>query len=290
MAATINEAFEKLLSGLTPSGVETDAAKRHRASIEDSLRATFGLEAFFQSGSFGHGTSIRNHSDVDRFAVLPMAAFETDSNIVLRRVAFALAGRFPRTGVRINAPAIRCPFGGTDRNEATEVIPAFEALTVVPNRYLIPDARGGWMLAAPLAHNDYVNAADQRLGGRVKPLIRLLKAWKYFNKLPVKSFYLEILTAAYASRETSIVYAVDVSRLLGLLLQSQLGPLNDPIGVSAPIRAVETQSELNRCVFLLRSHAPASAQAWTDEANGRVPAAWGAWRRIFAHQFPTYWI
>ena len=45
--------------------------------------------------------------------------------------------------------------------------------------------------ASPDAHNAYVASIDTKFGGKVKPLIRFIKAWKYFRDVPISSFYLE---------------------------------------------------------------------------------------------------
>ena len=48
--------------------------------------------------------------------------------------------------------------------------------------YDIPNYEGGWMKLRPKAHNAYVKREDERLGNKLKPLIRLIKAWKFWDK------------------------------------------------------------------------------------------------------------
>jgi len=57
--------------------------------------------------------------------------------------------------------------------------------------YDIADGAGGWMKTSPDAHNAYVRDIDDPLGGKVKPLIRFLKAGKCFKDVPISSFYLD---------------------------------------------------------------------------------------------------
>ena len=64
------------------------------------------------------------------------------------------------------------------------------------------------MKSSPKAHTDYVKQEDERLKGKLKPLIRLLKAWKFYNNVPIRSFYLELRAAKYAESEKSIVYDI----------------------------------------------------------------------------------
>ena len=82
------------------------------------------MTRFFRTGSFGNGTSISGHSDVDYFAEIPPKNLKQQSAYTLVGVKNALAKRFPNTNVRVSCPAILIPFG-TDAKESTEVTPAY---------------------------------------------------------------------------------------------------------------------------------------------------------------------
>lgn len=56
MPRSIEEGFEGFLAKLKATAPESDAAKRHRASIEACLKSNFGLKRFVRIGSFGNGT------------------------------------------------------------------------------------------------------------------------------------------------------------------------------------------------------------------------------------------
>jgi tRNA nucleotidyltransferase (CCA-adding enzyme) len=71
MPRTVEEGFLDFLTKLTPTTVESQAAKNHRASIEARLKNGFGLRRFVRIGSFGNGTSISGYSDVDYLACFP---------------------------------------------------------------------------------------------------------------------------------------------------------------------------------------------------------------------------
>jgi tRNA nucleotidyltransferase (CCA-adding enzyme) len=109
------------MTKLTPSTTESQAAKNHRASIESCLKNNFGLKRFVRIGSFGNGTSISGHSDVDYLASLPTNQLTNISTSSLTKVRNALDTRFPNTGVRVNCPAVVVPFG-IAKSEATEVV------------------------------------------------------------------------------------------------------------------------------------------------------------------------
>lgn len=95
-----------------------------------------------------------------------------------------------------------------------EVVPAFykkEAASGV--LYEIPGRGNEWVLSAPKVHKQFVNAQNDRLEKRVKPLVRLVKAWRYHVEAPISSFYLEMRTAEYARAENSIYYYIDLTRV-----------------------------------------------------------------------------
>jgi hypothetical protein len=103
-------------------------------------------------------------------------------------------------------------------SERTEIIPAdYMRDSYGYKVYDIADGAGEWMKTSPDAHNAYVQAVDDKFNGKVKPLIRFLKAWKYFRDVPVSSFYLELRVAKYAVGESAIVYDIDVQRILKML-------------------------------------------------------------------------
>ena len=168
MTRDATEAFDILLSWVTPSETETAKAASHRASIEACLKANFGMTRFFRAGSFGHGTSIRGYSDVDYFAVIPTANLKSDSASTLRQVKEALAARFPSTEVYVDSPAVAVQFG-TEKWERHEITPVdFLSSSGSLNIYDMPDRYGGWMKSSPIGLNAYTNIQNDRLSKKAK--------------------------------------------------------------------------------------------------------------------------
>ena len=144
MPRTIEEGFRDFLSKLTATATITEAAKRHRASIEGCLKSSFNLQTIFRSGSFGNGTNISGFSDVDYFAVIPADALSQNSTYSLQKIRMALDARFPSTGVCVDCPAVCVPFGQT-ASEDTEIVPAYYIKEENNFRVFgIPDCNGGW--------------------------------------------------------------------------------------------------------------------------------------------------
>ena len=289
MPRTINEGFQDFLKTLTPSDNETDAAKLHRASIEQCIKSNFGLNRFWRTGSFGNGTSISGHSDVDYMASIPKNSLKGNSSSSLSDLRLALATRFPKTGVRTSCPAVVVPFG-TDAKETTEVTPAFFSKVSGNFKvYCIPNCSGGWMAASPDAHNAYVRSIDAQLSYKTKPLVRFIKAWKYFQNVPISSFYLELRVAKYASDEKHIHYPVDIRRVFALLQDIELAKIRDPMGISGFIAPCRSVGEFEMAKSKVSTALSRATKACTAEAIGETKIAFDWWDLLFGRNFPSYY-
>lgn len=289
MPRTIEEGFNDFLSRLKAKAPETEAAKSHRASIEACLVNNFGLKRFVRIGSFGNGTSVSGYSDIDYLASIPTNQFKQSSVASLTKIRDALELRFPRTGVHVNSPAIAVPFG-TYKSESTEIVPGHYVGEANGHKvYEIADGNGGWMRVSPDAHNTYVTRIDQRLGGRVKPLIRFVKAWKFHRQVPISSFYIEMRVAKYAEDESSILYDIDVSAVLKSLWSHQLAQLQDPTGFSGYVRACKTEAQQNDALSKLSTAVIRAQKARTASREGSTSDAFSWWRLLYNDAFPTYY-
>ena len=229
LSKNVETGFDEFLSKLTPTTGESEAAKSHRASILQCLNDNFEIENYFQSGSFGNGTSIAGFSDVDRFVCISTKELPKNSRIFLNKIYRVINNRFPRSTVKIRRPAIVIPFG-RDAKESTDIIPAIHAGEMESGHsiYDIPNFSAGWMESYPEAHTDYVRETDKEYNGRVRPLIRFIKAWKYYCKVPISSFYLELQVVKYVKERKSIVYDWDITRIFQFLRNSNYSPIEDP--------------------------------------------------------------
>ena len=288
MAKTIEEGFRIFHSRLTPTDTETQAAKNHRASIKDCLEGNYGMTNFFRTGSFGNGTSIKGYSDVDYFAVIPTETHKQDSSVNLSNIRITLSNRFPNTGVRVSSPAIVLPFG-TEAKETTEVVPAdYKRKTKGYNVYEIADGKGGWMDSSPSAHNAYVREVDSNLSNKVKPLVRFLKALKYYKNIPISSFYLELRVSKYAKGEYSIVYSIDIINLLKYFVDNNLPAIQDPQGISGYIYPCNTDVKKEDAISKLTTALSRAEKAGEEENNENIKDAFYWWNLLFDNKFPSY--
>ncbi len=286
---TVSQGFDEFHKRLVASDTETEAARRHRVSIEACLKSNFGSVVLTRSGSFGNGTNIRSFSDIDYFASLTSSAIKTSSSATLSEVASALRTRFPTTsGIRVDSPAVVVPFG-TDASEAHEIIPADLVNLSSPFVYRIADGSGGWMRSSPPAQKDYVRSVDADVKGRAKPLIRFLKAWKYYRNVPVSSFYLELVAAKHAAGTSTIIYSWDVRDVFEKLGDSGLADVGDPAGRSGKVAACRTAAL--RADALSKTESAANRSRWAKESEdaGDTRGAFRWWGMLYDGNFPSHY-
>ncbi|HDR9038415.1 MULTISPECIES: SMODS domain-containing nucleotidyltransferase [Burkholderia] len=290
MPRTIEQGFIDFHNKIKTSAVETAAAKSHRASIETCLRNNFGLNRFTRIGSFGNGTNVSGYSDVDYLACLPRSVLTRTSTASLVKVKNVLDVRFPNTGVKVSTPAVVCPFG-TYKSEDTEIVVADYLREEKGFKvYDIADGDDGWMEASPDAHNHYVAEVDRKHGGKVKPLIRFIKAWKYYQNVPIKSFYLEMRVAKYANDEQTIIHHLDVKYFLDRLNNEGLLAMQDPMGVAGYIYPCKSDVQKTDALSRLNTAATRANKAEAARAAGNVSEAFDWWRLLYNDKFPTYYL
>jgi len=152
--------------------------------------------------------------------------------------------------------------------------------------YWIAGRGDEWVLSAPGAHLAYVNRQNDRLGKKVKPLVRLVKAWKHNVGAPVSSFYLEMRTAEYAAKETVIVYDVDLVRVMNVIVDADARDMNDPAHIVGRIPACASDEKRRRTMGMLSTAISELRAADAAKAVGDRHAYWLAMRSVFGSSYP----
>jgi hypothetical protein len=145
------------------------------------------------------------------------------------------------------------------------------------------------MRSSPDAHNAYVREIDEDLNKKVKPLIRFIKAWKYYRNVPISSFYLELRVAKYAEGESSIVYALDVKRVFSYLDRIGLASMQDPMGISGYINPCSTDAKLEDAKSKLSTALTRAQNACDAEDEGDTKTAFDSWNLLYNCNFPNYY-
>ena len=292
MAKTIEEGFAKLISWLIPLDSEHTKSTNHKGTVNSCLINNFDCTSLFETGSFGNGTGVRHYSDTDYFAVIPANKLSDNSGTSLRQIKEALQTTFWSTnGIVVSCPSIKIPFG-TYKSEELEVTPCCNNGLVETHlgnfrKYEIPDCNGGWMISSPRAHNEYVEYHDKRLYRKLKPLIQLIKAWKYYNDVPIMSFYLELRITKYAESENAIVYDIDMKNILKNLLDNQLASIKDPMGISGLIPSSKTSTQKEAALSKLQTAVTRVEKAALAKSKDNIDDAFYWWNLLFNSKFPS---
>lgn len=286
---TIEEGFRTFHSRITPTGRESGKATSHKASIKSRLETYYDLKQLFYSGSAYNGTSIAKHSDIDFFAFIPTSKLNSNSGTSLRGIKECLHERFPNTPVYVDSPAVVLDFGSGDWDTA-EVIPAdYIKQKAGQNVYDIPDGKGGWMRSSPATHTSYVTVENKRLGRKLKPLIRFLKAWKYYRNVPISSFYLELRATKWMEDNSTIVYANDLYEILKKLYTCSLAAMRDPKGISGYVYPCTTEAKKADILSKLATAETRAEKALEAEIARNTGKAFDWWNKLFAGNFPSYY-
>jgi hypothetical protein len=283
---TVQQGFDVFLERLTPLQSQRDAAAKHRASVEKSIKSALTVYMFRETGSFRHGTGVRHHADVDLLVSLA-GGRPTSSDTALRWIKEALQSSFPHTTVRVSRPAVVVEFAGG--NETWEIIPGFLSGRKSVVVYDIPGASSGWMDTAPLEHLAYVNECNQRekTKGAAKKLTRLAKAWKYYNNVPISSFYLEMRAAQHVTSQSSFLPYWDISQLLDSLEGHQLAGMNDPKHAAGRFYACSSDAKRADALSKLHTGATRASKALTATLGDKADDAYYYYNLLFGGKFPS---
>ncbi|MFL5741236.1 MAG: nucleotidyltransferase, partial [Flavisolibacter sp.] len=292
MARTVQQGFDELLRRLAPLESEHLKAAKHKMTVFSCLKKNFDCYKLLETGSFGNGTGVRHYSDTDYFAVCRAKALPKNSAYTLTRFRDELRYTFHATeAIRVDTPAVRIEFGNY-ASENLEIAPTYyHGMTDTPwgskPYYSIPDFDGSWMSVSPDAHNTYVKKHDLRLNGKLKPLIQLLKAWKYYNNADILSFYIELRTTKYAENEKYIDYPEDFKRILNHLNNNDLASMQDPMGVSGLVYACNTTAKKIAALNKVQSDLARVEKAIEANIKGNVDEAFRLWNVIFNNKYPA---
>ncbi|WP_370945385.1 nucleotidyltransferase [Amycolatopsis sp. cg5] len=286
MGRTVAQGFDVFLERLTPLASQRAAAAAHRSRVETSLKNSLTVLAMRETGSFHHGTGVRNYSDVDVLASIGNTKPST-SDTALNWVKNALSASFPATTVRISRPAVVVEFAGGD--ETWEVIPGFLTSSDPSPLYDIPGPASGWIESAPTAHLDYVNECNRKNGvqGAAKKLARLIKAWKYYCNVPISSFYLEMRAAQHMASQPAFIAVWDVCLLLESLHGHGLAAMNDPKGRTGRFHPCSSDYRKTDALSKLSTAATRARKALDAYQNDNFDDAFYYLNLLFGGNFPA---
>lgn len=285
MAATVTASFSALLGDL-------DLSDRQKALAEgriEHLKSYFAAPAFEVRtparaiGSYGRGTLVAWERDIDVIVALTddpyWERYKGDSRSFLYWIRDGLNNAYPGTKVSSKEVAVRMFLS---ENLQVDLVPAF-GRDAQGNGFFIPNGSRGWLATNPLYHDHLVATSDARLGGRLKPLIRVIKAWNLANGHHLKSFHVEMMVERMWHDVSSIPASMPVAMASSLKAAASwlLNPFPDPWMSSQNIDLYLSATDRAKVVGFFETDAADGARANAAEAAGRQAEAVDLWDAIF---------
>lgn len=197
----VADRFKTFHSNLAPTVAQLQERHRKAAGVVECLNRAFyrrgsGTDNSFFVGSWGKQTAIYPWSDVDLYFVLPSEVYHrfqdytgNRQSSLLQLVKGFLAAKYPTSDISGDRQVVVVEF----ERQKIEVVPAFALPTA--RRYLICDTNKGgrYKETAPWDQQVEINIVDIANGNNVRPLARMLKAWRHICNVPIKSFQLDLM-------------------------------------------------------------------------------------------------
>lgn len=198
--------FNSLLSELDLTATQAVDGWAKQGNVRGVLnRHYWGVDSDtdngFVPGSWGKGLQVRPPRDVDLLFFLPWSEYQrfearqgNKQSQLLQDVKAVLEQTYTATTMRGDGQVVVVRFGSTP----IEVIPAFPAGNGLS--WICDTANGGrYILTAPHAEIDALNASDTANAGATRRLIRMVKQWQRHCEVPIKSFQLERIAIEFLS-------------------------------------------------------------------------------------------
>ncbi len=155
--------------------------------------------------------------------------------------------------------------------------------------YLLLSQDGNRIATDPLRHTSLLNEQDERHAGRLKTLIKIIKAWNINCGSPFAPFYLERLAALIFEEEVigDLAAALNSFFNFGLGLDLVTCPLPDPcnrLNILTPLKDGEANVEI--AIAHLERAFRRSELALEYAAIDRIDSAVGEMRRVVGQKFP----
>ena len=203
MATTVIGGFNGLLADLDLTPNQKAIAEGRVSHLDTWFRNNVSCARYpFKIGSYERGTVIRWRRDVDVLVALAYdpywARYGSDSSAMLYWLRSKLNDAYGSTTVSTKQVAIRMALGDGIQ---VDLVPGFVRKD---DGYLIPNGKGRWQSTNPPFHATLMSTNNVRLDLKLKPLVRLMKAWNEANGRHLHSFHLEMMVDEGWHKEASV--------------------------------------------------------------------------------------
>jgi hypothetical protein len=288
MATSVAAGFTELLNRLALTDRQRSTAKSHIENIISFFTSNFVLASagVFYTGSYRRGTMVRPTRDVDILAALSVKEYDgtygDDSSKFLYMVRNALNDRYGATTVSSKRVAVKLDFSDV----VADVVPCFPRQG---GGFLMPNGTGGWRGTNPPVHTRLMREADEAQTGRLKPVVKLLKAWNIQNGYHLSSIHVELMVERmWRGSGIGSVLSSAVAKTLKTVPSWLSSSFPDPWPDGQPIDSDLSSAERALAIRLLKEDAGRAANAEEDRLAGRIKQAFERWDVVYRDSFPAY--
>lgn len=210
--ADLSDNFKKFIENIELTQYQVEDGKKKADNVCKTLHKHYYEDNYNGStkliiGSFGKDTAIRPPSDVDVIFELPPSEKERYDNRsgngqsqLLQDVKSLLLKTYPSTDIKGDGPVVVVDFN----SYKIELNPAFKSFW----GYSVPITRDGgkWEDINPIREKEEIDKSDKRSNGNTRNLIKMIKKWKDYCNVPLKSFYIELLVVDFLEENEHYYY------------------------------------------------------------------------------------
>lgn len=147
-----------------------------------------------------------------------------------------------------------------------------------------------WLLTAPEIHAEISTEMNKRSGGLLKPIIKLVKAWKLERRVPLKSFHLEVMCyEALSAQPLSIAHGLYLT--FAHLARAIRQKCPDPTKIGGDIDDDLSLEKRQAASSALQAAACLAMEGVHYEYDiGQTADAHNCWKCVFGDLYPRdYW-
>ena len=288
MPYTVLGSFDRLFEDMRLTDRQREVSRQRINHLQSFFEGRYLLARKpWAIGSFGRETLVRWERDIDVMVALDDFYWPTrrsDSASFLRWIRDALNEEYLNTRVSTRQVAVRMALG---EGLEVDLVPTF---VHDYGGFLMPDGEGGWRRTNPPFHDELMERANVRLGSRLKPLVRLMKAWNLCSGAHLSSFHTELLVeAAWRSAWSIPPWPVAVADSLERMQDGLAASMPDPwpsaeSGVDRELTSTGRSLASTSMAVDLAIARVAIGQAAAGDEKGAIQS----WSVIFVDRFPTY--
>jgi tRNA nucleotidyltransferase (CCA-adding enzyme) len=293
MATTVLQAFKEFMVNYEPTPWQKEQISKHQNYIRDVLSNKVEIKDDFLTGSYVKETQIKPPTDVDLFIVLDLSYYyenEKNPSKLLNWFHRLLKETYSNSYLKTNGQAVTIMFSDGFK---MDVVPAFQ---VNKESYLIPNVNvGKFIKTNPKAYNSLLSEVNQKLNGKLKPIIKMTKCWNANLRNNLNSLHIEILVinSFYDSLIGILNYFQNYQEGLKILFEKLhkliLNSSYEPITGDKVDEYLNNKDKVRIFMsVLINLQYDSIVKAIEDEKNGLEEKAIKTWGEIFGDYFPSY--